>query len=94
MFNAKSFAASKRKGYRSGLEVKVQKDLQSKGVVAKYEPLKIDNKILKGSKTTYADWCNRYGFLYHLKLIPSEWIDEDGSSEKVLTFIPFPGEKK
>jgi len=149
VFNAKSFAASKRHGYRSGLEFKVQKDLQSKGVVAKYEPLKIEwedlsyrkytpdfllpngiiieskglftaqdrrkhllikkqhpdldirfvfesikRKLSKKSKTTYADWCNRYGFLYHLKLIPSEWIDEDGSTEKILTFIPFPGEKK
>ena len=149
MFNAKSFAASKRHGYRSGLEFKVQKDLQSKGVVAKYEPLKIEwedlsyrkytpdfllpngiiieskglftaqdrrkhllikkqhpdldirfvfesikRKLSKKSKTTYADWCNRYGFLYHLKLIPDKWIDEDGSSKEIINFIPFPGEKK
>jgi len=149
VFNAKSFAASKRHGYRSGLEFKVQKDLQSKGVVAKYEPLKIEwedlsyrkytpdfllpngiiietkglftaqdrrkhllikkqhpdldirfvfesikRKLSKKSKTTYADWCNRYGFLYHLKLIPDKWIDEDGSSKEIINFIPFSGEKK
>jgi hypothetical protein len=33
-------------------------------------------KINKGSKTSYADWCNKFGFLYADKLIPREWIDE------------------
>jgi hypothetical protein len=33
-------------------------------------------KINKGSKTSYADWCNKFGFLYADKLIPKEWIDE------------------
>jgi hypothetical protein len=31
-------------------------------------------KIRKGSKTTYADWCIKYGFLYADKDIPSEWF--------------------
>ena len=35
-----------------------------------------DNKILKGSKTTYADWCNRHGFLWAQGTIPMEWINE------------------
>ena len=33
-------------------------------------------KISKGSKTTYADWCNKNGFLFADKLIPEEWINE------------------
>lgn len=32
--------------------------------------------IRKGSKTTYADWCEKYGFKYATKFIPQEWIDE------------------
>lgn len=31
------------------------------------------NKINKGSKTTYAKWCEKNGFLYSDKLIPIEW---------------------
>jgi hypothetical protein len=33
-------------------------------------------KINKGSNTSYADWCERNGFLYADKLIPKEWIEE------------------
>jgi len=33
-------------------------------------------KISKGSKTSYADWCDKHGFLYADKLIPEEWINE------------------
>lgn len=33
-------------------------------------------KINKGSKTSYADWCNKFGFLYADKLIPERWINE------------------
>jgi len=32
------------------------------------------NKLRKGSKTTYADWCVKYGFLYADKDIPAEWF--------------------
>jgi hypothetical protein len=35
-----------------------------------------NNKIRKGSKTTYADWCNKHGFKYSKKEIPSEWLKE------------------
>ena len=34
-------------------------------------------KIRKGSKTSYADWCDKHGFLYADKLIPEEWFDEN-----------------
>ena len=33
-------------------------------------------KINKGSKTSYADWCMRHGFLYADKVIPDEWLKE------------------
>jgi len=32
------------------------------------------NKLYKGSKSTYADWCNRHGFLFADKEIPKEWL--------------------
>lgn len=34
------------------------------------------NKIRKGSKTTYADWCQKHGFMWSDKTIPAEWIKE------------------
>ena len=34
------------------------------------------SKIGTKSKTTYADWCNRYGFKYADKEIPRSWINE------------------
>ena len=34
------------------------------------------NKINKKSKTTYADWCEKYGFKYADKVIPDEWFNE------------------
>ena len=34
------------------------------------------NRISKNSKTTYAAWCEKYGFLYSDKLIPQEWLEE------------------
>jgi hypothetical protein len=33
-------------------------------------------KIYKGSKTTYADWCIKYGFQFFDKTIPMKWIKE------------------
>lgn len=33
-------------------------------------------KISKGSNTSYADWCEKNGFLYSDKLIPEEWMNE------------------
>lgn len=33
-------------------------------------------KISKVSKTTYADWCIKYGFQYADKLIPLDWLKE------------------
>lgn len=33
-------------------------------------------KINKGSKTTYADWCLKHGFLFCDKIVPDEWIKQ------------------
>lgn len=33
-------------------------------------------KITKGSKTSYADWCIKNGFLFADRLIPNEWFNE------------------
>ena len=33
-------------------------------------------KISKRSKTTYADWCDKHGFLWADKYIPKEWLEE------------------
>ena len=33
-------------------------------------------KLYKGSKTTYASWCEKNGFMYAKENIPIEWIKE------------------
>lgn len=33
-----------------------------------------NNKITKGSKTSYADWATKHGFQYADKEIPKEWL--------------------
>lgn len=35
-----------------------------------------NTKLRKGSKTTYATWCDKHGFKYAKKEIPSEWLSE------------------
>jgi hypothetical protein len=35
-----------------------------------------NNKIRKGSKTTYADWCVKNNFIYSNKEIPNSWLNE------------------
>ena len=34
------------------------------------------NKLRKGSKTTYGDWCHKHDFIFADQLIPEEWINE------------------
>jgi len=135
--NSESKKARRRgiqKGYRSGLEEKVSRQLEASGLQWSYESMKIkylepetwhtytpdfplgknaqiiietkgrfqsddrkkhlmikaqhpeldirfvfenpNTKINKVSKTSYADWCNKYGFKWAVKLIPQEWLDE------------------
>jgi len=38
--------------------------------------------ITKGSKTTLADWCRKYGYKFADKLIPPEWFAEPGPALK------------
>jgi hypothetical protein len=120
----------RKKGYRSGLEEAVGKQLKDSKVDAKYESKKIEylvparkatytpdfilpngiiietkgrfvaedrkkhllireqipeldirfvftnpnSKIRKGSKTSYADWCDKNGFKYAKGNIPEEWM--------------------
>jgi hypothetical protein len=33
-------------------------------------------RISKLSKTTYADWCNKYGFKWAARSVPEEWLNE------------------
>ena len=44
-------------------------------------------KLNKGSRTTYADWCNKNGFLYADKEIPDSWIKERRKSLKDGTYL-------
>ena len=34
-------------------------------------------KVRKGSKMTYGDWCERYGFPYADWMIPLQWFEEE-----------------
>jgi len=130
-------------GYRSGLEEKVQKELEKLSAGAEYECFRIpyevpasphfytpdfllpngivietkgrftiedrkkhilikeqypdidlrfvfsnsNNKIRKGSKTTYAMWCEKHGFKYHDKLVPTNWLNEPDNKKslKIIT---------
>lgn len=35
-----------------------------------------NTRISKQSKTTYAQWCEKYGFKYAKGRVPQEWVDE------------------
>lgn len=39
--------------------------------------------LYKGSKTTYASWCEKEGFKYADKLIPAEWLTEAKCSRRL-----------
>jgi hypothetical protein len=34
------------------------------------------SKLYKGAKSSYADWCDKYGFKYADKSIPDAWLQE------------------
>lgn len=36
-----------------------------------------NGRLRKGSKTTYAVWCQKNGFMYADTLIPAEWLKEN-----------------
>jgi len=45
-------------------------------------------KLYKGAKTTYKEWCERYGFLYYDRIIPESWLKEK-KQPKLKKFISF-----
>lgn len=44
-------------------------------------------RIYKGSKTTYADWCSKYGFKYADHYIPDKWLRESKKDITGLIYI-------
>jgi hypothetical protein len=40
-------------------------------------------KLRKGSKTSYADWCTKNGFMFAAKEIPEEWLAEKPSKRSL-----------
>ena len=129
------YAHARAKGYRSGLEVEIARNLDAKGVKYGYETLKIEwedlkyrsytpdytlmngiiietkglftsedrrkhlaiqkqhpeldirfvfsnanAKLYKGAKSRYCDWCDKYGFQWSHRVIPEEWLAEDGEA--------------
>jgi DNA polymerase III sliding clamp (beta) subunit (PCNA family) len=52
-------------------------------------------RLSKVSKTTYADWCVKHGFLYADKEIPTEWIEEKKKHKPVFpALINYPYKRK
>ena len=49
-------------------------------------------KLRKGAKSTYGEWCIKYGLLYYDRIIPEDWLNEKGKN-KHPTFIKFNGSK-
>ena len=47
------------------------------------------SKLSKGSKTTYADWCVKHGYLYAKKSIPNEWLTEPVDPLRVAAVAAF-----
>ena len=35
-------------------------------------------RLRKGAKSTYGQWCERYGFIYDNRVIPEAWLKEKG----------------
>lgn len=35
-------------------------------------------KLYKGAKSRYSDWCEQKGFLWAHRVIPEEWLEEEG----------------
>ena len=49
-------------------------------------------KLRKGAKSTYGEWCIKYGFRYYDRIIPEDWLKEKGKN-KHPKFIKFGGTK-
>lgn len=42
-----------------------------------------NSKISKGSNTTYAMWCDKYGFEYAKETIPKAWLEEEPEQSRM-----------
>ena len=51
------------------------------------------SKLRKGAKTTYADWCEKHGFLYADEDVPQEWIEEKSKKYALPVLVPVPFKK-
>ena len=49
-------------------------------------------KLRKGAKSSYGQWCDKYGFRYYDRIIPEDWLKEKGKN-KHPKFIKFRGTK-
>jgi hypothetical protein len=45
------------------------------------------NKISKGSKTTYADFCNKHGIVWAEKIVPENWYVETSKTAPTETLL-------
>jgi hypothetical protein len=64
-----------------------------KHLAIKRQHPKLDiRKLRKGAKSTYGEWCIKYGFRYYDRIIPEEWLKEKGKN-KHPKFIKFGGTK-
>lgn len=50
-------------------------------------------RLSKVSKTTYAEWCEKYNFLYADKKIPEQWTKEAPKKIMPLEYNPYKGTK-
>jgi len=50
-------------------------------------------RLSKVSKTTYAEWCEKYNFLYADKKIPEQWTKEPPKKIMPLEYNPYKGTK-
>ncbi len=41
-----------------------------------------NQRLYKGAKSSYADWCKKNSYLYADKIIPQEWLDEKGTKDE------------
>jgi hypothetical protein len=45
------------------------------------------SKLRKGSKTTYADYCDKHGIKWAEKTIPQAWINEENKADKKVDLL-------
>jgi len=51
-------------------------------------------KLRKGAKSSYGEWCIKYGFRYYDRIIPEDWLKEKKNKTKIDKFIAYKGKRK